>query len=185
MKKQKTNAEIRITGYGGQGVIMMGYIIGKATSIFDNRFSILNQSFGPEARGSACSAQVLVNKDRILYPYLRNNDIMIAMSQEGFDTHYPALKDNGFLVYENDLVKPAKIKKSTKAFSIPSTRLAEEMGRKLVQNVVMLGFFTATTGLVEYEAMKKAVETSVPPGTEELNLSAFQKGYDYFNGKNA
>jgi len=162
----------------------MGYIIGKATSIFDDRFSVLNQSFGPEARGSACSAQVLVNKERILYPYLRNNDIMIAMSQEGFDMHYPALRDKGILIYEKDLVKPGKIRKSVNAYSVPSTRIAEEMGRTLIQNVVMLGFFTAAADLVEYDAMRKAVETSVPPGTEELNLSAFQKGYDYFNGKN-
>jgi 2-oxoglutarate ferredoxin oxidoreductase subunit gamma len=171
--------EIRITGFGGQGVILCGYIIGKAASIFNEQHATLTQSFGPEARGSACSAQVVVSDERVLYPYVTAPHIMIAMSQDGYATHCKKMADKSILVYEKDLVKPLDTGKKVEAYGIPATRFAEELGRKIVLNIVMLGFFAAVTELIPHDSLRKAVETSVPKGTEELNLKAFDKGLEY------
>jgi 2-oxoglutarate ferredoxin oxidoreductase subunit gamma len=174
--------EIRVCGYGGQGVILSGYIIGKATAIFEGKNATLTQSFGPEARGSACSAQVICSDEPIHYPYMRVADILVAMSQEAYSKFEPELKKDGLLLVDEDLVKAKKPRDEIKLYSIPATRFAEELGRKIVLNIVMLGFFTAMARLVSHEAMEKAVLSSVPKGTEELNKRAFQTGYEYGMG---
>ena len=174
-----SRTEIRVTGYGGQGVILCGYLIGKAASILDNKHATLTQSFGPEARGSACSAQVIVDDDKVLYPYMKKPDIIIAMSKEAYAKYEPDLKNDGLLLIDEDLVKDAKARDQVKLYKIPATRIAEELGRKIVLNIVMLGFFTAISKLIDRDAVRKAVETSVPKGTEQLNLKAFDNGYDY------
>jgi 2-oxoglutarate ferredoxin oxidoreductase subunit gamma len=171
--------EIRIAGFGGQGIILSGYIIGKAAAIFDNKFSALIQSFGPEARGSSCSAQLIISDTQILYPYIVTPQVSIILSREAFDRFSPELEHNGIMLIEKDLVTPEKLHKSIKMFAIPATRLAEEMGRKIVMNIITVGFFAATTGVTSYEATRKAVESSVPGGTEEMNLRAFETGYKY------
>jgi 2-oxoglutarate ferredoxin oxidoreductase subunit gamma len=172
-------SEIKIGGFGGQGVILTGIIIGRAASIYDDKFATMTQAFGPEARGSACSSQVIVSGDPILYPYVTHPGILVVMSQEAFTKFYPQMPDEGLLLYESDLVQTNGLKPGIQPFGIPATRFAEELGRKMVLNIVMTGFFTAVTGVIGMEAMRKAVEASVPPGTESLNLQAFQKGYDY------
>jgi 2-oxoglutarate ferredoxin oxidoreductase subunit gamma len=179
MEGTMATTEIRITGFGGQGVILCGYIIGKAASIFNDQHATLTQSFGPEARGSACSAQVVVSDERVLYPYVTSPNIMIAMSQDGFTAHKDTMAEGCTLVYEKELVKPGDLGPKVQAFGIPATRIAEELGRKIVLNIVMLGFFAGVTELFPKEAFRKAVETSVPSGTEELNLKAFDRGYEY------
>jgi 2-oxoglutarate ferredoxin oxidoreductase subunit gamma len=171
--------EIKIGGFGGQGVILSGYIIGRAASIFDTKHATMIQAFGPEARGSACSSQVIVSKDPIAYPYITSPQIMIVMSQEAYTKFTPELAQGGILITEEELVQPHNLRKDLKHFSIPATRFAEELGKKMVLNIVMMGFTTAITGIVDAEAMRKAVTASVPKGTEELNLSAFNKGYEY------
>ncbi len=171
--------EIRICGLGGQGVIMAGMIIGKAASIFEDRFATLVQSFGPEARGSECSAQVMVSDDQIAFPYIKASDIFVAMSQGAYEKFIDELKEGAYLVYENELVSlDDRVPKGVKTFGIPGTRIAEEdMGRRIVFNMVMVGFVTAVTKVSDVDAVKKAVEHSVPPGTEEFNLKAFEAGY--------
>jgi 2-oxoglutarate ferredoxin oxidoreductase subunit gamma len=171
--------EIRISGYGGQGVIRCGYIIGKAASLYDNKYATLTQSFGPEARGSACSAQVLVSEDKILYPYVTLPHILVAMSQEAYTKFSPNLDQNGILIIDDDLVTPLEARGNIKTYAIPSTRFAEEMGAKIVANIVMLGFFTAITGVITPEAAKKAVSDSVPQRLVDLNLRAFEKGFKF------
>ncbi len=171
--------EIRVTGFGGQGVILCGYLIGKSAAINAGKHATLNQSFGPEARGSACSAQVIVSDDKILYPYLTKPDILISMSQEAYTKFEPELKNDGLLLVDEDLVKDAKARDKIRMFKVPATRIAEDLGRKIVLNIVMLGFFTAVAKVVDKDAVRKTVETSVPKGTEELNLKAFDRGYEH------
>ncbi|MFQ6002166.1 MAG: 2-oxoacid:acceptor oxidoreductase family protein [Candidatus Zixiibacteriota bacterium] len=174
--------EIRLTGFGGQGIIRFGYLLGKAASIFDEKQATMTQSFGPEARGSACSSQVVVSDDRVLYPYVTTPHIVVAMSQEGFAKHGQNIADQGSLLVDEDLVKPDKIKKGIKFFAIPATRFAEEMKLKIVANIVMFGFFTAVTGVVTEESAKKAIKDSFKEKLVDINLKAFDKGYQY--GKN-
>ena len=174
-----TRTEIKIGGFGGQGVILSGYIVGRAASIYDNKYATMIQAFGPEARGSACSAQVIVSSDPIDYPYIVSPQIMIVMSQEAYVRFSPELTPGGTLITEEELVTPQKLRKDIKHYSIPATRIAEELGKKLVLNIVMMGFMTAVTKFLDPEAMRKAVTASVPKGTEDLNLRAFESGYEF------
>ncbi len=174
-----SSTEIRIAGFGGQGVILAGMILGRAASIYDGRYVTLTQSFGPEARGSACSVQLIVSSEPVLYPYLTRADILVVMSQEAYGRFTSGLKPDGVLLYEEELVKPDEVGHPGRVFCIPATRLAEELGRKLVLNVVMAAFTAVVTGVASPEAVRQAVRDLVPPGTETLNLAAFQKGLDY------
>ncbi|MBZ5543739.1 MAG: 2-oxoacid:acceptor oxidoreductase family protein [Acidobacteriia bacterium] len=172
--------ELRIAGFGGQGVILAGMVIGRAATIYDNKFVTLTQSFGPEARGSACSVQLIVSPEPVLYPYITRPDILVVMSQEACARFCCDIKPGGLLLYEQDLIKLSKkCAPDVKPLGIPATRLAEELGRKLVLNMVMVGFVTAITSLTSAEAGRKSVADSVPKGTEKLNLAAFDKGYEY------
>jgi 2-oxoglutarate ferredoxin oxidoreductase subunit gamma len=171
--------EIRVAGYGGQGVILAAMIIGKAASIFQDGYATLTQSFGPEARGSACSAQVVLSDEPILYPYLTRPDILIAMSQDAHTQFAPGLKETGVLLVEKDLVRISDLHRGVPAHGVPATRLAEEIGRRLVLNIVMVGFFGSVTRLIAPEALRKAVADSVPAGTEDMNLRAFNRGFEY------
>ncbi len=173
-------SQIRVGGLGGQGVILCASIIGKAASIFEGKHATLLQAFGPEARGSACSAQVSVADEVIGYPYVKNPDVLVLMSQDAYTQFAPTLKPGGLLLYEQELVSvDDKLPEGTKALGIPATRFAEELGRRLVLNIVMVGFFAGVTGLLSFEAVEKAVLDSVPKGTEELNLRALKKGFEF------
>jgi 2-oxoglutarate ferredoxin oxidoreductase subunit gamma len=169
--------EIRFAGFGGQGIIRSGIIIGKAVSIFDKRFATMNQSFGPEARGGACSAQVVVSGQRVLYPYVTRPNVLVAMSQEAYSKYEPELREGGLLIIDQDLVKPGPIRKGITLYGVPATRIAEELGNRIIANVAMLGFFTAVTGVVSAGAMKEALPTLVPERFVDLNLKAFDEGY--------
>jgi 2-oxoglutarate ferredoxin oxidoreductase subunit gamma len=170
--------EIRITGFGGQGVVLAGYILGRAAAIHAGHEATMIQSFGPEARGSACTATLVIAGGEVLYPYVRRPDILVAMSADGYEKYRDELVEDGLLLYESDLVRPAA-RQGPPAFGIPSTRIAESLGRRLIQNIVMVGFFAGVTELVPPEAVREAVEKSVPAGTEKLNLAAFERGLAY------
>jgi 2-oxoglutarate ferredoxin oxidoreductase subunit gamma len=171
--------EIRLAGFGGQGVILSAIVLGKAASIYQGAFATMTQNFGPEARGGACSAQLVVSDSPILYPYVTVPDILVVMSQEAYVRFAAELKDGGIMIVEQDLVRVAGLKQGVKVYSIPATRIAEELGKRMVLNSVMVGFFTAITQLLEPDAVRKAVADSVPPSSRELNLKAFEKGLEY------
>jgi len=171
--------EIRIAGFGGQGVILAAAVIGKAAAIFQGGYATMTQSFGPEARGGSSSAQVILSTEPILYPYVTQPDILVVMSQEAYTRFSPQLKPGGILITEQELVRVDNFPTGVRAYGVPATRLAEELGRKVVLNIVMVGFFGAVTNLLEAEALRKAVADSVPPAMQKLNLQAFDKGYEY------
>jgi len=171
--------EIRVAGFGGQGVILAAMVIGKAASIFENGYATLTQNFGPEARGSACSAQLILSDEPILYPYITNPDILIVMSQDAYNKFSPEVKDGGILLIEEDLVRVDHLRSGLQAFACPATRLAEELGKKMTLNIVMVGFFAAITGLLNPDSLRRAVADSVPDAFVTLNLKAFDKGFEY------
>jgi 2-oxoglutarate ferredoxin oxidoreductase subunit gamma len=171
--------EIRIAGFGGQGVILSAIVIGKAGCIFQDGYSTMTQSFGPEARGGACSAQVILSDTPVLYPYVSTPDILVVMSQEAYTLFSPQIKRDGILIIEEDLVRIGELPPGVRVYSIPATRIAEELGKKMVLNIVMVGFFAAVSQVVEPEAMRKAVAASVPEAYRDLNLKAFDRGFDY------
>jgi len=171
--------EIRIAGFGGQGVILSAMILGKAASIYQDGFATMTQSFGPEARGGACSAQLVISGTPVLYPYVTRPDILVILSQEAYTRFVPELKDGGTLIVERDLVRLTDLKPNTQVYSIPATRIAEELGKRMVLNSVMVGFFTCVTQLLDAVAVRKAVADSVPVSFRELNLKAFEAGLEY------
>jgi 2-oxoglutarate ferredoxin oxidoreductase subunit gamma len=172
-------SEIRIAGFGGQGVILSAIIIGKAGCIYQPGYSTMTQNFGPEARGGACSAQLILSDTPVLYPYVPRPDILVVMSQEAYALFAPQLKDEGILIIEEDLVRIGDLPAGVRVYSIPATRIAEELGKKMVLNIVMVGFFGAITELLERDALRNAVGDSVPPAYRELNLKAFDRGFEY------
>ncbi|HUA63338.1 MAG TPA: 2-oxoacid:acceptor oxidoreductase family protein [Verrucomicrobiae bacterium] len=171
--------EIRIAGFGGQGVILAAAVIGKAAAIFEGGYATMTQSFGPEARGGSSSAQVILSSDPILYPYVTRPDVLVVMSQEAYTRFSPDLKPGGILITEQELVRVDQIPSGIRAYGVPATRLAEELGRKVVLNIVMVGFFGAVANLLKADSLRQAVADSVPPAMQKLNLSAFDKGYEY------
>ncbi len=171
--------DIRFSGFGGQGIIKSGILIGKAASLYDNKFGTMTQSFGPEARGGACSAQVVIDDKPVLYPYIGSPEILVSMSQEAYEKFINDPKKGSIVLTDTDLVKPHKIRKDVKMYSIPATRIAEDIGNRIFANVVMVGFFTATTGIISLEAMKKALPGSVPDRFVEINIEALERGYNF------
>ena len=168
--------QITITGFGGQGVILAGRIMGEAAAICDHLESTLVQSYGPESRGGACSAQVTISDGAIHFPYITRPDILVCMSQSGYDKHVETLAEDGTLLIEQDLVSPVGDRES---FAVPCTRFAEELGNKMMANIIMIGFFTAITGAISPVSARSTVKKSVPPKTIEKNINAFEKGWEY------
>jgi 2-oxoglutarate ferredoxin oxidoreductase subunit gamma len=171
--------EIRIAGFGGQGVILSAHILGHAVAIEEGGYATMTQNYGPEARGGAASAALVVSDQPILYPYLTEPDILVVMSQEAYTRFTPELKEGGALLVEQDLVRMDSTALGRRVYSIPATRIAEELGKKMVLNVVMVGFLCAITKVVAAEACRKAVEHSVPSRFRDLNTSAFDRGYEF------
>ena len=173
--------ELHIAGFGGQGVILSAVVLGKAASIYENGFATMTQNFGPEARGGACSAQLVISDSPVLYPYVTRPDIMVIMSQEAYNRFASELRPGGVLIIEEDLVRVSDLKGDLKVYSVPATRFAEELGKRMVLNSVMVGFFTAVTKLLSADSVRKAVADSVPSASRELNLKAFDRGLAYRN----
>lgn len=175
--------EIRIGGQGGQGVILCGMIIGRGAAIYDGKNATLIQSFGPEARGSACSAQVTLSDEVIGYPYVDHPEALLLLSRDAATQFVPRLRAGGLVLYDNELL-PAlpDLPPGARALGVPATRWAEELGRRLASNVVMAGFFAGVTGWVSGGAMEQAVLDLVPRGSEDLNLRALRQGHDYGRG---
>jgi 2-oxoglutarate ferredoxin oxidoreductase subunit gamma len=171
--------EIRLAGFGGQGVILSAIVIGKAGCIYQNGYSTMTQSFGPEARGGACSAQVILSDCPVLYPYVTQPDILVVMSQEAYTLFSPQINPHGILIIEEDLVRIHELPVGVRVYSIPATRIAEEIGKKMVLNIVMVGFFGAVSGALDPDALRNAVGASVPEAYRDLNLRAFDRGFEY------
>lgn len=169
--------EIKFGGFGGQGIVLMGNIAARASSIYDGKHAVFTPSYGPEARGGAASSNVVIDDEEIDYPYVTEPDVLVVMNQGAYEKYAPMLKDDGILIIDEDLVR---LKNGVgKIAKIPSTRIAENLGKRIVANIVMLGFFAGVTKLISYEAIKKAVLDSVPSKFKELNEKALEKGYEY------
>ncbi|MCC6587342.1 MAG: 2-oxoacid:acceptor oxidoreductase family protein [Bryobacterales bacterium] len=171
--------EIRIAGFGGQGVILAANIVGKAASIQAGGYATLTQNYGPEARGGASSAALVLSDEPVLYPYTTKLNVLVVMSQEALSKFVPELAGDGLLLVEQDLVRLEELPDSARVYGIPATRLAEELGKRIVTNIVMLGFLASKTDIMPVEAYKRAIAESVPAAARELNMKAFDTGYEY------
>ncbi len=166
--------EVRLAGTGGQGAILAGILLAEA-AIRDDKNVVQTQSYGPEARGGASRAEVVISDGEIYYPKVLQADITLCMSQEACDRYGCQMREGGLLVLDEDHVSRAP---TTRAVRVPLTSLAREAtGRAIVANVVGLGVLTALTGIVSREGMKTAVRDRAPKGTTDLNLKALEVGF--------
>jgi 2-oxoglutarate ferredoxin oxidoreductase subunit gamma len=174
--------EIRFAGFGGQGIIKSGIITAAAACIYGGKDAVQTQSYGPESRGGACKSEVVISEEGIDFPKVVEPDILVVMSQHAYTDYVDDVKSGGIVILDPDMIPREKEMKSVKVFRVPATKIAEELGRRIVANIVMLGAFAAITKALDDNALKESIKENIPKGTEELNLAAFQKGYDY--GKN-
>ena len=170
--------EVRIGGFGGQGVVLAGVLLGQA-ALNDGRYAVQNQSYGAEARGGAARSEVIVSEQPVVYPEVISPQVMAVLSQAALDKYLPDLQPGGTLIVDADLV--SDVPEGVRAV-VYRGRFAEvaggELKRPIVANMVMLGFLAEVTGLVTGEGLREAVRSGVPPGTEELNLKALERGME-------
>ncbi len=166
--------EIRLSGSGGQGLILAGVILAQAIGVGDGKNVVQTQSYGPEARGGASRADVVISPGEIYYPKTMKLDLLLALTQEACDKYYPDMKEGGTLVIDSNLVTQLPTKKY---YGLPFTRLArEEIGHVMVANVIALGAIAELTGIVSPESIKVAVLARAPRGTEDKNTRALELG---------
>ena len=166
--------EIRLSGSGGQGLILMGIILAEAIGIYDGKYVAQTQSYGPEARGGSSKSEVIVSDEEIDYPKAIRLDLLLAMNQKSCDEFYPDLKPEGLFIVDSTFVTQIP---TPKAFQIPFTRLArEKFGREVVANIIALGALSQLTPIVSAKAVESAVLARVPKGTERLNRDALRAG---------
>jgi 2-oxoglutarate ferredoxin oxidoreductase subunit gamma len=170
-----TRREIRLAGFGGQGLLLAGIILGKTACLYGGKQAAQTQSYGTEARGGASQCNVVIDENEITYVGVVNPDVFVVMSQEAYDKLIEEVKEGGMVFYDSDLVK---IKENPKLRQVPvsSTSCAKELGRQMVANVVMLGAMVEGTKILRAEQVKACLTESVPPATLELNLKAFDLG---------
>ncbi len=167
--------EIRISGLGGQGVVLAGEILGRA-AVYDGKIVVQTQSYGAEARGSAAKSEVVISDSNIGFPKVRRCDILVAMSQSAVERHSKDLKEDGTLIVDEDTVDRIPRTKA-KVFRVPATKTAEKtMRSRLYANIVMLGALTKITGLVKEEAVEKAITDTMPETAIEANIISFREG---------
>jgi 2-oxoglutarate ferredoxin oxidoreductase subunit gamma len=166
--------EIRISGFGGQGVVLAGYLLGKALSLYQDHEAVMTQSYGPEARGGASSSNIVVADRSIAYPFVQKANIFIALSQEGYSRYRDETIPEAMIFIDGGLVTP---REGDQVHAIQATELAEGLGRRIVANVVMLGFLCASTTIAQREALEKAIQTTVKESVIPLNMEAFELGY--------
>jgi len=174
--------EIRFVGFGGQGIIKSGIITAAAASVHGGKNAVQTQSYGPESRGGACRSEVVISEEEIDFPKVVEPDVLVLMSQHAYNEYAENVKAGGMILLDPDMIPHEKDLRNVKVFRIPATKIAEVLGRKIVANIVMLGAIAALTGVLDKNALKESIKENIPRGTEELNLAAFEKGYEY--GKN-
>lgn len=165
--------EIRLSGSGGQGLILAGIILAEA-AILDGKNAVQSQSYGPEARGGASRAEVIISNVSIDYPKVSKPDILLALTEEAMIKYKNDLRGDGLLIIDSGMEKPED---SYRILSVPMLQTAKDkIGKIIVANIVALGTLTAATEIVSKASIEKAVLDRVPKGTEELNKKALYEG---------
>ena len=168
--------EIRLAGSGGQGLILAGVILAES-AVMDGKNVVQSQSYGAASRGGSSMSEVIISDGEILYPKALSPDLLLAMTQEAFDQYVMDVKKDGLIVVDSDLVKDTS-KATTEVIKIPITKIARDVGKVIVANIVASGVITSLTGIIREETVEKAVLARVPKGTENLNRKALNAGFD-------
>lgn len=177
MRTVVSRTEVRISGFGGQGIVLAGVILAKAAAIYDQTEAAQTNSHGAESRGGSCVSDVVLSPERIDYPMCLTPDVLVCMSPESSTRYVPHIKDGGLLIVDEDLVPDVPAGRYGRVFTIPATHVADEdLKRRVVANVVMLGALVGISPVVSQASLEKAVRDSAPAGTVELNMEALRRG---------
>ncbi|MBM3790342.1 MAG: 2-oxoacid:ferredoxin oxidoreductase subunit gamma [Acidobacteria bacterium] len=170
--------DIRLSGEGGQGLVLAGRILAEAAAIYDDKNATQSQSYGPEARGGASRSEVIISDEDIDYPKAVHIDLLLALTQESCNKYTKDLKETGILLVDSGAVK--NLPKGTfRTYQVPITEIARDrVGKAVVANIVSLGIIVELTKIISVEALEAAVLSRVPKGTEELNIKAFKTGME-------
>lgn len=168
--------EVRLAGTGGQGVILASVILAEAAAVFEDREVVQTQSYGPEARGGASKADVIISDRPILFPKCRRLDVLVCLSQQAADSYFSDLKHNGIAIVDSFYVRECP---RAGAVCLPLSETSRmKLGRELFTNIVTLGALAKLTGVVKLESLQQAIVRRVPPATQEMNLSALLAGWE-------
>jgi 2-oxoglutarate ferredoxin oxidoreductase subunit gamma len=165
--------EIRIAGFGGQGIVLAGRILGEA-AINSGYKAVQTQSYGPESRGGAARSEVVISDGSVDYPRVMDADVLVVLSQPGYDKYSSDIRKKALVIVDADLVET----KGKNLKKVPFTKIADKLGRKIVANIVMLGYLTGVMNVIPKKKMVDTIKENIPKGTERLNLKAFEKGYN-------
>ncbi len=169
--------EMRLTGSGGQGLILAGIIFAEA-ALYDGNNSIQSQSYGPEARGGASKAEVIISQTEIDFPKIEQPTMLLSLTQIAYDKYWADLAEGGTLIVDSTIDLNNK-PDGAKILQLPILKTAsEKVGKAIVANIVAIGLITELTGIVSKENIEKAMLAHVPAGTEELNKKALEAGYE-------
>lgn len=166
--------DVRFGGVGGQGIVLAGRLLGKAASLYDGKNAVVTQSYGPEARGGASRADVVISDHRVDYPFVLNADVLAVFFQEAYMMFRDRVEPDGLILIDDLLVRPEGSHPNLRA--VPATRVAEELGNKMAANVVMLGYLVASTKIVSAESVEKALHSTLKPSILDMNLEALETG---------
>lgn len=168
--------EVRLSGSGGQGLILAGVILAEG-SILSNLNAVQTQSYGPEARGGASKAEVIVSDEEINFPKVRKADMLLCLTQKSFDEYYHTVKNNGIIILDSSIDEKDIINDKVKVLKLPIIYTSKyELKKEMVANMVALGVICNMIPEIDIEQVKKSMLSRVPKGTEELNEKAFERG---------
>lgn len=172
--------EIRLAGTGGQGQILAGIILAEAAAIYEGLNAVQSQSYGPESRGGASKAEVVISDGEIDYPKVTVPDFLLVMSKDAWGKYGQGIGSKTKVLIDSTLVsiEQDSVPEGTRLYKLPITGMAKDLGKEIVANIVALGAITAISGVVSRDAVEEAVLSRVPKGTEELNKKALSAGYD-------
>ncbi len=168
--------DIRFGGFGGQGIITASYIIGIAGVMHEGKDALQTQSFGTQARGGQCRAEVMISDIPLSYAPMTNSDALVVMSQPALDSYLKSLKPGGLLIVDSSIVKDIPERDDIEIIRIPASEMATKMGNKVIANMILVGALVEKMGLVKRESLTKAIEDTVPSRFVELNIQAIEEG---------
>jgi 2-oxoglutarate ferredoxin oxidoreductase subunit gamma len=169
--------QVRFAGVGGQGIVLAGRLLGKAAALYDGKEAVATQTYGPEARGGAARADVVISDDRVDYPFVTDADALAVLFQDAYARFRSRLRSGGTLIVDSGLVQPSQ--DDVGAIAIPATRIADDLGSRLAANVVILGCLVGKTGIVSRESVEQAIRATVKSKVLDLDLKAFDAGIDF------
>lgn len=170
---------ITLCGMGGQGIILSAVILGTAAVACGRKYAVQTQSYGSEARGGQCQAELIISSQPINSPVAEKKDLLVAMFQEAYEKYIHTLDMNGILVYDIDLVTKLMDYPCARSLPVPATQIAVELGNRMAANMVMLGFICEALHLMTQDDLVETVKKNVPHRFEELNLRAVDAGAAY------